>query len=156
VLTGYFQTDTGAGQFSCIFYLTGKLTNAGARIETYFPETPKDRIAGTLAAKGTSVRVVLTEEPGGCAMAWHVADKDQPADFTLSAAHPWTQIRVVRAKKAYFYNAPNSPTHRNGYLVQGDGVGVRATSAGWLQVDYPGADKITSGWVRAADLYPAP
>lgn len=49
-VTGYFHSETGAGQYSCIFYLNGKLSGRTARIESYFPETPKDRIDGTPGA----------------------------------------------------------------------------------------------------------
>jgi hypothetical protein len=156
VVSGYFQTETGGGQFSCIFTLSGTFKNGAARITTYFPEAPKDRIAGTLFARGGEVEIVLDNEPGGCGMAQPFADKARAAAFSLAAAHPWTAIRVVRVKKAYFYNAPGDGVHRKGYMVQGDGVGVRAISPGWVQVDYPNPDKMVSGWVREADLYPPP
>lgn len=154
-LTGYFSSSTGAGQFNCIFYLEGRGDGADVRIETWFPKTPAQRIGGDLRV-GTAgrVTVVLDQEPGGCRMVNPFADKTQLASFDLAAAHDWIQVRVVRAAKSYFYDAPGAATHRKGYLVQGDGVGVKAIVSGWLQVDYPGPDRMVSGWVREADLFP--
>ena len=157
VLTGYFHSETAAGQFSCIFYLSGTASNGQARIETYFPETPREKIAGTIngMTKG-EVLVALDEEPGGCAMVNPFADKARPASFTLASPHDWTEIRVIRANKSYFYDTPGAATHRKSYLVQGDGVGVKIAANGWLRVDYPGPDKTISGWIKEADLYPRP
>ena len=157
VVTGYFSSETGAGRFNCIFYLTGVMTGAAAPITTYFPATPKDRISGVIKTDASGhVGVALREEHGGCWNVQHFADKDQPSDFTLSAAHPWIQIRVVRAKKPFFYNAPEEASRRRGYLVLGDGVGVDEGRPGWVRVDYPNTDKMTSGWIREADLFPGP
>jgi hypothetical protein len=156
-LTGYFSSSTGAGQFNCIFYLKGHGGGATTRIETWFPVTPSERIGGTLRGEaGGRVSILLDEEPGGCAMVNPFADKSRPAEFDLASAHDWIEVRVVHAKKSYFYDAPGAATHRRGYLVQGDGVGVKAAVKGWLQVDYPGPDKTVSGWVKDADLYPGP
>ena len=156
-VTGYFSMKTGGGQFSCIFYLSGKLRGATAAIDTYFPETPaEDRIKGELAVEPSQgLRVSLPTEHGGCWNVQHFADKAQPAEFTLQAAHPWTSVAVVQSDKAWFFDTPASATHRKGYLVKGDGVGVRASQPGWLLVDYVDGDKPVSGWIRQSDVYPA-
>ena len=156
-LSGYFHSETGGGQFSCIFYLTGKPAGGAGRVETYFPETPEARIGGTITTgAGGRVTLVLDEEPGGCAMVQPFADKSRPASFDLAGAHPWTQVRVVRSKTSYFYNAPGAATHRKGYLVRGDGVGVKGAAGGWLQVEYPNPDQMNIGWMREIDFYPRP
>jgi hypothetical protein len=157
-LSGYFDMQRGdPPMFSCIFYLTGKLSGSGATIRTYFPQTPKDElISGTLKLQNPKAfRVALKSEHGGCANVESFADKDQPADFQLDTAYPWTSVRVVKAAKAYFYPSPAAAAHGRAYIVQGDGVGVRAAQTGWLQVDYVGGDKPVSGWLKASDLYPA-
>lgn len=158
VVTGYFREETGEGQFSCIFYLMGKSRGSETTISTYFPETPtQDLIKGQLTpGKPGQFQVRLSSEHGGCWNVQHFADKDQPAQFTLNAAYPWRSVAVVKRDKAYFFDTPTSSTHRKGYLVKGDGVGVRAVQPGWLQVDFIGGGKPVSGWIRQADVYPTP
>ena len=155
-VTGYFSQQTGAGQFSCIFFLTGLLHGAEAAITTYFPKTPKDDvIAGHFdVQESNSVKVELATEHGGCWNVEHFADKDQPAHFNLMRAYPWTSIAVVRAAKSYFYDAPGAAKPRQAYVVEGDGLGVRASRSGWLQVDYVNDTKHVSGWIRQADVFP--
>jgi len=156
-VTGYFSDSTGRGQFSCIFYMTGVLQGSEVPVSTYFPETPtEDLIKGrmVLTARGKfSVR--LTSEHGGCWNVEHFADKDEPAEFSLDAAYPWTSVAVIKLHRSYFFDSPESLDHRKGYLVKGDGVGVRAAKPGWLEVDYVGAGKRISGWIKQADVYSA-
>ena len=156
-VTGYFSMEQGLQpSFSCIFFLKGALAGSAAAITTYFPATPKDEvIMGQLLVDGPkAVTIRLPSEHGGCWNVWHFADKDQPASFTLDKATPWTAVAVARNDKAYFYDAPTSPTHRKAYVVKGVGLGVRATQPGWLQVDYIGGAKTISGWIRQSDVYP--
>jgi hypothetical protein len=156
VVTGYFSEEAGEGQFSCIFYLTGKLRDSEATISTYLPEAPtEDLIKGQLVP-GTRGQfdVRLPSEHGGCWNVQHFADEDQPAHFTLDAAYPWIAVAVVQRDRAYFFDTPASTTHRKGYVVRGDGVGVRAIQPGWLQVDFVGNGKPVSGWIRQSDVYP--
>jgi hypothetical protein len=158
-VTGYYDSGTGAPPvtFHCIFYLTGSLNGTTAKLRTYFPETPRDAIAGTLTvATPGQVTIALAQEHGGCANVQHFADKGEPADFTLDTAHSWIAVRVVRSKKAYFHDAPETDAHRRAYLVQGDGVGVKAAAKGWLEIDYPNhGDKTVSGWMPESEFYPA-
>jgi len=156
IVTGYFQDSTGAGQFSCIFYLAGKPHGPNTPIRTWFPETPADVIPGTLAREGRGkLKVALSNEHGGCWNVRHFADKDQPAEFDLETAHPWISIAVVKSNKAWFYDTPGSVAHRTAYMVQGDGAGVRAIRGEWLLVDFVGGRKPVSGWIRTSDVYPA-
>ena len=156
IVTGYFQDSTGAGQFSCIFYLAGKLHRPNTPIRTWFPETPADVITGTLVREGRGkFRVALSNDHGGCWNVRHFADKDQPAEFDLETAHPWISIAVVKSDKAWFFDTPGSVAHRKAYIVQGNGVGVRAIRGQWLQVDFVGGNKPIAGWIRKSDVYPA-
>jgi hypothetical protein len=156
-VSGYYSSETGEGQFSCIFYLSGKVSGAAAPISTYYPDEPKDDlIKGKLVAETRrKLHVRLPKEHGGCWNVMHFADAEQPAEFELQSAYPWTSIAVVKSKKAYFFADPTSPTHRKAYLVKGDGVGVRGSKPGWLNVDYVDPDgKAVSGWIKQADFYP--
>ena len=157
LVSGYFDMEQGGEpSFSCIFYLQGRLNGSSASIRTYYPATPKDDlIVGQLSVQSTkSFRVRLPSEHGGCWNVEHFADKDQPAVFTLATSYPWTSVVVVKSPKAYLYASPASPAHGKAYIVQGDGVGVRATQPGWLRVDFVGGKRPISGWLRQADVYP--
>jgi len=155
MVTGYYSSETGEGRFSCIFYLAGQQVGAKAALSTYFPETPGEVIKGELAIEAHGqFRVRLASEHGGCWNVEHFADQDQPADFNLDTAYPWTSIAVVRRYKAYFFDTPASAVDRKGYVVKGDGLGVRAARPGWLLVDFVGGDKPVSSWIRQSDVYP--
>jgi hypothetical protein len=155
VVTGYYSADNIDGQFSCIFYLTGKLGGSPIPVSTYFPATPEQQITGKLFPQAPDkLTLRLSAEHGGCWNVMHFADDDNPAEFTLAARHPWLSVAVIRSDRAYFFDTPMSPQHRKDYVVKGDGVGVRAAQAGWLRVDFLGQKKITSGWIRKADVYP--
>ena len=156
-ISGYFDMTRGEQpSFSCIFYLKGKLAGRTAAIDTWFPAAPnEERIKGKLTladAKHFTIR--LASEHGGCANVESFADASQPASFDLAGAHPWTAVAVVRSAKAFFYDAPGAAAHLKAYVVQGDGVGVRAAKPGWVQVDYVGGDATISGWLKQSDLYP--
>lgn len=156
IVSGYFQESTGRGQFSCTFYLAGKLHDPDTPIRTWFPGRPADVITGALVRKaGGSFRLDLSEDHGGCWNVRHFADKDQPAEFDLETAHPWISIAVVKSARAWFFDAPDKAVHRKAYMVQGDGVGVRAIRGQWLLVDFAGGNKPASGWIRTSDVYPA-
>jgi hypothetical protein len=156
IVSGYFEMQRGERpSFNCIFFLAGKLEAARAEIMTYFPETPTaDLIRGELMVESPKqFRVRLETEHGGCGNVEHFADKDQPAEFTLGAAYPWISIAVVRSDRAFFHDAPSASTRRRAYVVKGDGLGVRASEPGWLEVDYVGGEKPVSGWIRRVDVY---
>lgn len=156
-VTGYFDmTQPGPPAMSCIFYLKGELAGAAAAsVATYFPDDPKgDLITGALTSAGAGkARITLPQDHGGCGNVWSFADKDNPADFTLQRAEPWIAVRVVKADRAYFSATPGA-AHGRGYVVKGDGVGVRAEQNGWAQADFVGDKRTSSGWLRETDLYP--
>ena len=155
-VSGYFDMSRGEQpSFSCIFYLKGRLAGRSAAVDTYFPDDPKgDLIRGSLSAQAAGkVRLALPTEHGGCANVWAFADKTQPADFELQGvARPWIAVRVVKAAKAYFSPSPDAP-HGKAYLVKGDGVGVRAARPGWVQAEFVGETRTSSGWLPETDLY---
>jgi hypothetical protein len=155
IVSGYFNSETGNGQFTCMFYLKGKFENNHAKIESYFPGIEKDKILGQLSAPvPTRLLISLKKEHGGCWNVRHFADRN-PADFDLIKGYPWKSVRVVRAAKAYFYDSPQTEHHRKAYLIESDGVGVRSKKNGWLEVDYTSNEKPVSGWMKESAFFPA-
>jgi hypothetical protein len=152
-VTGYFDmSQPGPPEIDCIAYFRGKVGGAGGAISASEPGLPGEpAINGqiTLTAAG-AVRIALPNEPAGCGNIWSFANKDDPADFTLQHAEPWTSVRVVKAAKAYFSPTPGAP-HGKAYVLKDDGV--RATQAGWVQADFVNDSRRTSGWLRETDLY---
>ncbi|WP_156967129.1 hypothetical protein [Paraburkholderia ferrariae] len=154
-VTGYYSADNVNRQFNCIFYLTGKLGKSPISVSTYFPEAPADKIKGKLFLEAPDkFKVRLSAEHGGCWNVMHFADDSYPAEFTVVTKHPWLSIAVIQSDRAYFFGTPTSSQHRKAYLVRGDGVGVRAVQPGWLQVDFLGENKMTSGWIKKTEVYP--
>lgn len=74
MLTGYFESYTGwdeqtrNSQFSCIFYIEGKVTGNKFNVKTYYPEDKKeDLILGTVEiVNNRTIKIKLPEEHGGC------------------------------------------------------------------------------------------
>ena len=158
VVTGYFQmSQDGPPQITCAFYLKGKLNGDSARIDTYYPDDPKgDLIKGTLSAPDRTVTTItLPTDHGGCGNVWSFADKDNPASFDLNGPANWIAVRVVKARRAYLYKAAGAAGHGAAYVVQGDGVGVLGVQGAWVWIEFEGPSKVTLGWVKASDLYPA-
>jgi len=152
IVRGYYQSSTGNGRFTCIFYFSGKV---GGAIRSYFPETPQEVVMGTLSReRDGSINVRLASEHGGCWNVQHFADKDQPAEFTLQTAYPWVSVAVIKSARAHLYDSPSNAVPRKSYVVKGDGIGIRATRPGWLQVDFLGGGKPVGGWIRSSDVYP--
>lgn len=156
MVTGYYSSETGRGQFRCIFFLKGRLTGSGADIATYFPETSvDDLINGKLLVESrTNILVQLPTEHGGCWNVEHFADKDLPANLTLTEAHAWTSVAVISRARAYFFKTPGAARSRT-YAVKGDGVGVLAARPGWLKIELVGGDVTSTGWIHQSDVYPA-
>jgi hypothetical protein len=165
VVTGYYSSSTGARQeFSCIFYLRGKLQGDTADIVTWFPED-KERIRGRLRFVDEhgkpSVNVKLESEHGGC---WNVNsafDEEGGSTLALDKRGNWLSVRVVSADRAYFHNSPNTRTKRKVYIVTGDGVRIFKAQNGWVEAEFHGncidvgceKRKITRGWLKESDLF---
>jgi hypothetical protein len=127
-VTGYFENSTGedagggAGpQFSCAFYIEGKLVGNKVKIKTFapldnFPADNDDPIAGSLnVTANNKLLVQLQDEHGGCAMVQHF--KDEPVDFKLDKKQNWIAIKYITATKAFFYIAASPETKRKAYLT---------------------------------------
>ncbi len=160
ILTGYFESSTGNGQFSCIFFFSGKFNGPTTRMDSWFPadRDPKEVIPGTIEALANNgrnaIRVMLKEEHGGCWNVRHFAS--EPTSFRLAEEGAWQAIRVVSAKKAYFYDDSSRTHPRKAYVVQGNALRVFEWQSGWVRVEYVSPErKSTRGWISERDLYSA-
>lgn len=154
-VTGYFSSETGGGQFSCVFYIAGKFSEDKMNVDTFVPDTPGKIIKGTLNLVGKKkVRIHLAEEHGGCWNVMHFADETETAEFTLDTKYPkWIVIKVIKDKKVHFNETPTSGAPRKSYLVRGNPVGVLEAQGDWYRVEYVGGKKVTSGWIQKSAFY---
>jgi hypothetical protein len=159
-LTGYFESSTGNGQFSCVFFVSGKAGGLANKVNTWLPgnRDSNEVIYGVLEQLSSSgkpaIRLKLEVEHGGCWNVQHFAS-DQ-STFTLTEQGNWESIQIVASKKAYFYDDPSSPKPRKAYVVTGNVLRVFETREGWVRADYVGPDKRhTHGWITQRDLFSA-
>ena len=158
VLTGYFESSTGRGKFSCIFFIRGKINDRLGRVDTWFPENrdPKMVIRGVIEGPAKDeaplVRIRLSEEHGGCWNVQHFAP--EPATFTQTEQGNWKSISVVAAPKAYFYDDPSDPKPRKAFVVNGNALRVFETRGAWALAEYVSPEnRRTRGWVLTRDLF---
>lgn len=159
-LTGYFESSTGRGQFSCVFFVSGKASGSAVSVDTWFPgeRDPKEVIHGVLQQETSSgkpaILLKLQEEHGGCWNVQHFAS-DQ-STFALTDQGNWESIRIVASKKAYFYDDPSTPKPRKAYVVTGNALRVFETREGWVRAEYvSSSNQITHGWIHERDLFSA-
>jgi hypothetical protein len=159
-LTGYFESSTGRGHFSCIFFVSGKASGLANSVDTWFPgeRSPKEVIHGVLELASSSekaaIRLKLEEEHGGCWNVQHFAS-DQ-AIFALTEQGNWESIRIVASKKTYFYDDPSSSKPRKAYAVTGNALRVFEARAGWVRAEYVSPEnRRTHGWILERDLFSA-
>lgn len=159
-LTGYFESSTAGGQFSCILFVSGKVRGSAGRVDTWFPgdSDPKKVIHGVIEQANSdgkpAIRLKLEEEHGGC---WNVQRFASDAP-TLALTEPgkWDAIRIISSKKAYFYDDPLSPATRKAYVVTGNALRVFETRDGWVRAEYVSPEnRRTRDWVSERDLFSA-
>ncbi|HEX8013860.1 MAG TPA: hypothetical protein VF465_01385 [Flavobacterium sp.] len=156
LLTGYFESYTGwdeqtqNSQFSCIFYIEGKVTGNKFNVKTYYPEDKKeDLILGTVEiVNNKTIKIKLPEEHGGC---WNVMHFVENPKFDLEKKSNWIQIRYVDKAKAYFYKNKSDQNPSKIYLVKGDAVCIDKIENGKAFCTYFGK-KTSKGWVNVAEL----
>ncbi len=163
-LTGYYDNSTGAGQYSCAFYIRGKLQNGVAEITTWFP-SDKEIIRGRLKFveedDKPGVNVKLAELPGGCANVDAELDDENGSTHLLNELGEWQAVLVVSAAKAFFHHSPNRAARQKAFIVEYDQVRVFKNQTGWIEAEFenPCVDrdcnqsKRTRGWLREADLF---
>lgn len=157
-LTVYFESSTGSGQFSCVFFGAGLVTGGKHTVDTWYPaDRPGEVIRGVLedSAVGAKpgVRLTLEEEHGGCANVQRFAS--EPASFALTEPGGWIAIGVVASARAYFRDDPSGPP-RKAFVVAGNPLRIYEERGGWVRAEYVGATgKRTQGWLRQSELFPA-
>jgi hypothetical protein len=159
-LTGYFESSTGRGQFSCIFFVSSKVKGSADRVNTWFPgdRDPQEVIHGVIERVSSdgkpAIRLKLQDEHGGC---WNVQRfASDPSTFALTEQGSWESVRIIASKKAYFYDDPSSPKPRKAYVVTGNALRVFETRGGWVRAEYVGPEnRRTRGWVSERDLFSA-
>ena len=158
VLTGYFESSTGAGKFNCIFFISGKLNDTSGRVDTWFPKDrdPKMVIQGVLKGSAedeyAEISLRLKEEHGGCGNVQRF--EPEPASFPLTEKGGWQSIAVVAAPKAFFYDSPASVKPRKAFVVLGNGLRIYETRGDWVKAEYVSEDnRRTRGWIRKRDLF---
>jgi hypothetical protein len=159
ILTGYYSSSTGRGQFSCRFFLRGTFEGERAQVTTWLPGSRAPAIKGTLEVDSQGgVRLRLESEPDGCGNVQRFADAGSPARFSLLAARPWRWVRVVRSGVAAVHLAPGSKRKSSFSFSRGEGVGcVEERLKGperWLRIREVRKGRSITGWLNAEDLYP--
>lgn len=165
IVTGYYENFTGFDQasgkprFSCIFYLKGSIKGTPPyTIDTWFPadRTRENLITGSLTpakSDGTeALKIKLPTEHGGCWNVQHFAD-DGGASFQLDVPGKWVAIRVVSAKRAYFYDDAAGTKKRKAYVIRGNPLRVSQSKPGWVYAEFAADGKTTTGWIKEADLF---
>lgn len=163
-LTGNYSNSRGDGQFSCVFYIRGKLRNGVAEIATWFPKD-KEIIRGRLKFVEDDgkpgVNIKLRELPGGCGMVAAEFDDENGSTHLLNELGEWQTVRVVSAAKAFFHNSPNSAARQKAFVIEYDAVRVFKTRNGWIEAEFGNEcvdddcrqRKTTRGWIKQADLF---
>jgi len=162
-VTGYFESSTGedaasgSPQFSCIFYIEGKLTDKQAKIKSFspsdnFPADNNDLIAGTLTpTSNNKLSLKLDEEHGGCTMVQHF--KNEPVTFVISKKQNWIAIKYVTATKAFFYADARLETKRKSYLVKGNIIYIDEEKNNLVHCTFTDVNNhSTQGWIRSEDI----
>jgi hypothetical protein len=159
LITGYFDSTTGNGQFSCIFYIRGNINSSNNKIKTWFPDETDPQLVIEGVIEKTSVNgkpaviVKLKEEHGGCWNVQRFAEKDS-TPFNLTTINDWKEIRVVSSRRAYFHDTPQISTKRKTYIVRGDALRITQSIEGWVHAEYVNPDgQRASGWVKESELF---
>ena len=166
VVTGYFEESTGwnestrSPQFTCAFFLFGKLQGDAYPITTWYPGSDVSApIKGDLkfiTVNGvTKAHLKLEEEPGGCAMAHPFTRGGGGDELELSSPGTWRSVRVVSSKRAFFHQAPNPRTKEKTYVVRDNVVRVFKVQSGWVEAEFvTDKGKIVRGWLKESELFP--
>jgi hypothetical protein len=165
VVTGYFEESTGwnertqSPQFTCAFFLFGKLEGDLYPITTWYPgldvgEPIRGQLKFLTVDGVLKAHVKLEQDPGGCGMA-HSFMRDGGGDeFPLSTPGKWSSVRVVSAKRAFFHQRPDPGTKGRAYVVRENIVRVFKIQNGWVEAEFTSdTRKIVRGWLKESDLF---
>lgn len=156
-ITGYYREEQGEGVSKrCAFFLSGQRTagSGPVTLQTWATEV----FAGSLQfePQAVTLRIEQGRDHPGCA-AVLLPQIASGLRLSLLDATRWTGLRRVVAARSWFHAAPQRARRLRTFVVAGDVVAVTAQQGDWLQVAYPGAKGLVTGWMPAADLAaPAP
>ncbi|GMU10151.1 hypothetical protein [Corallococcus caeni] len=148
-ITGYYREEQDEDALkSCSFFLAGKATVGSTPVVTWNNE----RFPGTLTPLGNGVelRVEKGRQHPGCGLVL-LPKIASGLEFSLVRETNWRELRRIENKRVNFHSTPSEATKMRAFVVAGDVVGVIAESGMWLEVEYPGKEKTTRGWMRAAE-----
>ena len=148
-ISGSIDASVGAkGESVCQFYFDGKIAEKSFGIVCHnFSDT--EAISGTLCIVNDSILLLKTEENPGCSEM--IADiTGKGLSLTFYENKPFLQVRIVKAKKAFFHTTPKSEDTKKSYLIRGNEANVFEIKDRWLKVVYGK----TTGWMREEDMYP--
>lgn len=157
LLTGYFSDEggydenTGSTQFSCVFYIQGKVNSKGFEVQTWYPNYENETsISGTMQiGEDKALSIELTEDHGGCSNVQRF--DDGPVGLRLERAMPWIQIRFVTAEKTYFYASKSAKKPESGFIPRSGFVCIEKIEKNSAYC-CPCNDAATKGWIKLEDL----
>lgn len=167
-VTGFYESDGGGlgdkvggpPHWTCSFYFVGKMIDSPPWkivATTFWPDSGKSDVVNGVIAPATFASqpalVLKLEKPlPGCSRGEDVATA-KPTSRSLEKSTVWIEIRMVAAKKAWFYADETSLQPRKTYVTAGDIVTVYKRSADRVQAEFI-AKKKTKGWLLERDLFP--
>jgi hypothetical protein len=116
---------------------------------------------GKLVFSGNEGKLIANKSalPGDCA--WVLSFIGEPAvtvrgeifsiAFEPGEAGSWKSVRVVSAKRAYFYDEPNQNSKTKGFMVAEDLMYIYDEKPGWYFVKFKGRKNKTVGWIKSTD-----
>jgi hypothetical protein len=159
MLTGWLQIYRGEDkQFSCVFYLTGRIKENGEfDILSWYPGDKEPPIKGKARLTNKDAKPTLSikmeSEPSGCGQCYP-GGLTEWSDFTQISSGDWKAIRIVSSEKAFFYKKPDSKTKQKAYLVKFNSLMVDDKKDEFVKAKYKNEHgTITSGWIKLDDLF---
>jgi hypothetical protein len=162
-ISGYFFDQTGwdektrSATFTCAFYLKGTFQDDKYSITTWYPgesESINGQLKFVTDGGQTKVEIKLEREHGGCGNVHPFAAEDGGGMLMETSRGRWFAVRVVSAKKAYFYSRPSLNARKKQYLVSYDPIRIFQVKNSWVEAEF-GAEKTTRGWIKMSDLFPS-
>lgn len=153
----------------CKFVLRGALTASGKVLLSVKDAVLENQNEGALdgkefailTARQDTIQIDLLNAlaPGDCdwILGWaggpNISANSKGYSLSVDARSKadWIGVVVIRNKRAFFHNAPDSATVRKAFLVSGDVAYVIAEKTGWYHVRYTHALKETVGWIKVSD-----
>ncbi|MFT8246126.1 hypothetical protein [Roseomonas sp. BN140053] len=152
VLFAWHGGTAAAPQFSCRFFLRGRLRHGRGAVESWGPDGTA--IPGSLAVSDGGVALLLSDNHAGCAAtAGDMTRQPFQAVRTLRG-EGWIGVAAVGARRAVLRPAPADPPPRRPAVLPGEAVAVLERRGAWVRVSRLDGERPPAGWLRAAELAP--